>query len=202
MPQRCCGTSVGVLIQDEQSRVLMIERGWWPLGIAPVAGHVYDAHTDAAQALVAEVREEVGLQVTGAKLLWEGHLPNRCASLPADPPGHYWWVYRASATGTLTPAAGETKGAAWYTLDQLNHLAARTLEHARGATTTEEFAAKPGLEAVWCELLARVVDVEEARPGGRLVINGAGRDLRPYEEPVRDLYTQAPPQYWKGGRSS
>ena len=39
----CCGTSVGVLITDSDGRLLMIERGWWPRGIAPVAGHVYDA---------------------------------------------------------------------------------------------------------------------------------------------------------------
>ncbi|WP_077688828.1 MULTISPECIES: NUDIX hydrolase [Nocardiopsis] len=130
--KRCCGTSVGILIEDQADRLLMVTRGWWPKGTAPVAGHVRDAHTSVAEALVAEVQEETGLHVTGSGLLWEGHLPNLCASLPALPdPGHYWWVAAATAEGTLTPAPGETKGAAWYTRRQVRTMARTTLAHYR-----------------------------------------------------------------------
>lgn len=180
---RCCGTSVGILIANED-RLLMIERGWWPVGIAPVAGHVRDAHETVADALHAEVAEEVGLTVVGAPtLLWEGHRPNLCQSLPATPPGHYWWLYRATATGTLTPAAGETRGAAWYTPTQVQDLANRTIAHAHGHITADEFATRPGLEAVWVAHLAQL---------GLITADAA--DLAA----VAQLYTTPPPEYWMG----
>lgn len=182
---RCCGTSVGILVVDQQDRLLMIERGWWPVGIAPVAGHVRDAHDTVAEALHTEVAEEVGLTVTGTPtLLWEGHRPNLCQSLPATPvPGHHWWLYRATATGTLTPAAGETRGAAWYRLDQVQELADRTIAHAHGAVTADEFEARPGLEAVWVAHLAQL---------GMIAVSDA--DLAA----VETLYTTPPPEYWMG----
>lgn len=184
--KRCCGSSVGVIITDDQQRVLMVTRGWFPHGIAPVAGHVYDAHTDVVDALATEVKEEVGLTVTSHRKVGQGHLPNLCASLPAEPvPGHYWWVYRATATGTLTPAADETKGAAWYTRAQVRALADRTLAHARSEVTEDAFLADPGLEAVWIRLLA---------DAGLLEATHAELAL------ARTLYTAAPTEYWRGGR--
>src|SRR5690625_4332025 len=103
MPRsQCCGTSVGVIATDAADRTLMITRGWYPVGIAPVAGHVADAHTDPAAALVAEVREETGLEVTGHRMLAEDlWLPNLCASPPTEIPGHRWSVATADVTGTL-----------------------------------------------------------------------------------------------------
>ncbi|MEE2041567.1 NUDIX hydrolase [Nocardiopsis sp. CT-R113] len=184
--KRCCGSSVGIIITDEQDRLLMVERGWFPHGIAPVAGHVYDEHTDVADALAAEVEEEVGLTVTSSERIGRGHIPNLCASLPAQPrPGHHWWLYRATATGALRPALGETKGAAWYTPREVRALADRTLAHARGEITQREFETDPGLEAVWV-----------------LLLHEAGLLQACYEELVlaRKLYTVAPDEYWLGGR--
>ncbi|MBV2364232.1 NUDIX domain-containing protein [Streptomonospora nanhaiensis] len=185
MARACCGTSVGVLITDPRGRLLMIQRGWWPIGVAPVAGHVRDEHDDPAAAVVAETAEEVGLTVVGdPALLWEGRLPNLCASLPADPPGHYWWLYRATATGTVRPAEGETKGAAWYTPDQVRALAGKTVAYARSGGTADGQPAD-SLEAVWVELLTR------------------SGDLSPTVYDLADvewLYTSAPPEYWLGGR--
>jgi NUDIX domain. len=180
---RCCGTSVGVIITAPDGRLLMITRGWYPTGIAPVAGHVADAHTDAVSALSAEVSEEVGLTVTGEPtLLWAGWLPNLCQSLPATPvPGHHWWLYRATATGTLRPAAGETRGAAWYTQAEVAQLAARTLDYARGKISEAEWKISPGLEPVWCHLLTTA---------GLLDLTGAE------VAHVRRLYTTPPTEYW------
>lgn len=184
MAKTCCGSSVGVLIEDQEGRLLMIERGWWPLGAAPVAGHVYDAHHDAAQAAVAETEEEVGLTVTGVPtLLWEGRLPNRCASLPADPPGHYWWLYHAQAAGELRPAPGEARGAGWYTPEQVDQMAQATVDHAAAGRSTDTLPAD-ALEAVWVEHLVQVGWIS------------AARDL----EAVARLYTTPPPAFWRGGR--
>ncbi|WP_017590814.1 NUDIX hydrolase [Nocardiopsis ganjiahuensis] len=184
--KRCCGTSVGVLITDAQDRLLMITRGWWPKGTAPVAGHVRDAHTDVAAALVAEVEEEVGLTVTGSGLLWEGHLPNLCASLPATPrPGHYWHLARATAEGTVTAAPGETKGAAWYTPDQVRTMARTTLAHYRsGGVAADQPDAS--LEAVWLRLLFEA----------GLLPWLSEDDLALAEK----AYSTAPGEYWLGGR--
>lgn len=180
---RCCGTSVGILITDQQGRLLMIERGWWPVGIAPVAGHVRDAHDTVAEALAAEVSEEVGLTVVGTpELLWEGHRPNLCQSLPATPvPGHYWWLYRADTTGELAPDPDETKGAAWYTQAEVHALAERTIAHAHGHIPADAYEATPGLEAVWVAHLATLG-----------TITATPTDLAAVER----LYTTAPPEYW------
>ena len=51
---RCCGTSVGVIVTDTADRMLMIERGWHPIGIAPVAGHIAEAPDDPPAAPPAE----------------------------------------------------------------------------------------------------------------------------------------------------
>jgi ADP-ribose pyrophosphatase YjhB (NUDIX family) len=184
--KRCCGTSVGILIEDQEQRLLMVTRGWWPKGTAPVAGHVRDAHTSVAEALVAEVQEETGLTVTGSGLLWEGHLPNLCASLPALPnPGHYWWVAAATAEGTLTPAPGETKGAAWYTRAEIDALAQATLDHYRSGGIPAD-QPDDSLETVWLRLLWET---------GRLPWLDED-DLAVAEK----AYSTAPSEYWLGGR--
>ncbi len=180
---RCCGTSVGVIVEGTGGRLLMITRGWYPTGIAPVAGHIADAHTDSAAALVAEVREETGLEVTSHTEVWRGWLPNLCASPPAAIPGHHWVLATATATGELAPAPEETRGAAWYTPAEVRELADRTLAHAYGHVTDADFAGAPGLEPVWLEHLTTT---------GRLVVTEQDRAL------LRRLYTTPPQEYWLG----
>ncbi|SHK92208.1 NUDIX domain-containing protein [Nocardiopsis flavescens] len=184
--KRCCGTSVGVLITSPAGLV-MVTRGWWPLGTAPVAGHVKDAHTGVADALVAEVKEEVGLTVVGApRTLWRGHLPNLCASLPAVPvAGHAWEVAEVSAEGEITPAPGETRGARVYTWAEVAALAAVTLTHYR-AGGTPDTQPHASLEAVWLRLL---------REAGYLPWLTQD-DLALAET----AYATPPGAYWLGGR--
>jgi ADP-ribose pyrophosphatase YjhB (NUDIX family) len=183
--KRCCGTSVGVIITDQADRMLMVTRGWWPRGTAPVAGHVRDSHTSVAAALVAEVQEEVGLTVTGSGLVWEGHLPNLCASLPHQPlAGHYWHLAAATAEGEIRPAPGETKGAAWYTPEEVDALAETTLAHYRaGGQAADQPDAS--MEAVWLRLLHEAGRLERGRA-----------DLAVAEA----AYTTPPGEYWLGGR--
>lgn len=183
--KRCSGDSVGILITDSADRLLMVTRGWWPRGTAPVAGHVRDSHTSVAAALVAEVEEEVGLTVTGSCLLWEGHLPNLCESLPHQRPGHVWTLARATATGTVRPAPGETKGAAFYSRREVAALAAATLAHYRAGGTP---ATQPdaSLEAVWLRLLHEAAYL----PG----LSAADLAL------AETAYSTPPGEYWLGGR--
>lgn len=184
--KRCCGTSVGILIEDQTERLLMVTRGWWPKGTAPVAGHVRDSHTSVAAALVAEVQEEVGLTVTGAGLLWEGHLPNLCASLPHLPtPGHYWHLAAATAEGRVVAAPEETKGASWYTRAQIDALAQATLDHYRAGGVPAD-QPDESMEAVWLRLMWEA---------GRLPWLTT-EDLALAET----AYTTAPDAYWLGGR--
>ena len=184
--KRCCGTSIGVIIENERHHLLLVTRGWWPKGTAPVAGHVKDEHTNVAAALVAEVEEEVGLAVTGSGLLWEGHLPNLCASLPHLPrPGHYWHLAIAMAEGRIVPAEGETKGARFYSPVEVNALAHATLDHYRNGGHP---AGQPddSLEAVWLRLLWQA---------GRLSWLTT-HDL----ELAESAYTTPPPEPWLGDR--
>lgn len=184
--KRCCGTSVGVIIENTVGDLLMVTRGWWPKGTAPVAGHVKDAHTDVADALVAEAREEVGLAVTGHRMIWDGHLPNLCASLPHEPrPGHYWHLAEATAEGQVVAAPGETKGATFYSRMQVRALADATLAHYRaGGTAADQPDAS--LEAVWLRLLFEA---------GRLPwLSEADLAL------AETAYSTAPGEYWLGGR--
>lgn len=185
--KRCCGTSVGVLIQNAADQTLMITRGWWPKGTAPVAGHVADEHGTPAEAVAAEAAEEVGLTVHASTLLWQGHLPNLCASLPHESaPGHYWWLYKASIwEGTVTPAAGETQGAAWYSPDAVEAMAARTLEHYRtGGTAADQ--PDDSLEAVWIRLLFEAEMM--------LCVDDHALAL------AENAYTTPPAEHWLGGR--
>ncbi|ASU83611.1 NUDIX hydrolase [Nocardiopsis gilva YIM 90087] len=192
---RCCGTSVGVLIADDHGRYLMVTRAWHPVGIAPVAGHVLDEHAvrdrtgalvlgaSYEQAAIAEVAEEVGLEVVDLDLKLDVHLPNLCSSPPADPPGHHWRIYRAHVTGELAPDPEETRGADWYTPDQVEVLAQRTIMHAHGRLSDEEIIERPGLEAVWVRHLAALG-----------VIRVDPVDLAAVER----VYATPPATHWRG----
>lgn len=190
MPEhdRCCGTSVGVRIRtwdaDHGWLYLLIRRGWHPIGCAPVAGHVKDAHTDVTSALLAEVREETGLQVTDSRVLWEGHLPNLCASLPARPvAGHEWTLVDAEVTGELRPDPEETRGALLATSRKLQAMADATIDFARSGAPVHE-QPPSSMEAVWVEHLARLGDITADASARRAVAR---------------LYTAPPRFYWLGG---
>ena len=150
----CCGTSVGVLIEQD-GRYLMFERAKFPPGIAPVAGHALDEHASFEEAAVAEVREEVGLEVVSLTLLMEGEMDNRCRRQGVDDyPGHEWKIYRADVQGELNPSADETRNVRWVDGAELQVLADITIAYSNGHLTDAEFAQQPGIEAVWVQWLA------------------------------------------------
>ncbi len=160
MTRTCDNRSVGVLITDTHDRLLMFRRVKYPVGIAPVAGHV-DEHGTYTIAARAEVMEEVGLTVTGLRRVTGGWVPYPCRRQPASATspqiGHQWAVYQATTHGTdIRLAPDEAAAANWYTHGQVQTLAEQTVMHAAGLISAEEFMVEPGLEPVWVRWLLDV----------------------------------------------
>ncbi|MGI5225722.1 NUDIX domain-containing protein [Actinoallomurus sp. CA-142502] len=160
--KRCDNASVGVIITGPQG-LLMFDRNTFPVGVAPVAGHVFDDHAGYTEAACAEVTEELGLTVASLELVTGGWRPNRCRRA-AGPRGigHQWQVFNATVTGTLAPSARETRNARWIAGEELQSLSAWTSYYARSVAgvvpkpyqvSAQEFAARPGIEPVWVQWL-------------------------------------------------
>lgn len=157
MEKTCDHRSVGVIIRNEDDDYLLLTRAKPPSGRAPVAGHV-DEHGDWLAAAVAETVEEVGVRAAGRlNYVADGTLPNICRRTPTHPvPGHAWMIYQAVVPlGTvIRPDAEETRGAAWYTPQQLQELAEVTVLWCTGGISDKSWYADPGLEPVWVHWLA------------------------------------------------
>lgn len=151
---RCDNTSVGVLISDGAGRWLVFDRNTPPAGVAPAAGHV-DDHGGWEAAAVAEVREELGLNITSLREIAHGWRDNACRrSAGGRGTGHSWKIYLAEVTGELAPSQRETRNARWLTTAELQELAGRTAAYAAGGMSAAQFAAAPGIEPVWVRWLA------------------------------------------------
>jgi len=151
--KRCDNTSVGVIITDTHDRYLLFTRVTPPVGVAPAAGHI-DTHGTAEQAAREEVNEELGLTVTTLTPLLTCWRSNVCRRQHGPHgPGHQWTVYHATVTGTLHTSPDEATDARWHTRRSLQQLANRTLDHATGRLTADQFRTHPGLEPVWADFL-------------------------------------------------
>ena len=158
MPKICDNTSVGVVIQDRNGKLALLERARWPVGIAPVSGNI-DDHGSPERAAIEEVEEEVGLITTKESLKktkFQNHyLPNACRRTGGD--HHTWWVYEVNDfAGEIRPSPDETKGASWYDRPQVQELADRTKALRAGTISQEEWEAPPGLEGLWLDFLAEL----------------------------------------------
>ncbi|SEP53372.1 NUDIX hydrolase [Amycolatopsis saalfeldensis] len=149
--KRCDHAAVGVLISSPAG-LLVFERVRFPVGIAPVAGHV-DQHGGPEQAARAEVAEEVGLTVTSLHLLTTAWRPNRCRRPTSDRAGHHWSIYRAEVSGQIRPSTKEVRAPRWLSPEPLQQHAHRTAAYAAGRLSEEQFIAEPGLEPVWVRFL-------------------------------------------------
>lgn len=177
MPGPCDHRVSAVLIKRwvqvlgaERPEYLMIQRATFPFGVAPVAGHV-DDHGNYRDAAVAEVREEVGVELdpSGLTLLDIVSLANRCrrphefGRLGAR---HLWAIYHATvpADTEVTPAPDEATRAFWASLGEIRELRGRTVRAAARAPSgvaallallaSLHEPREVGLEPVWCGLLA------------------------------------------------
>jgi ADP-ribose pyrophosphatase YjhB (NUDIX family)/nucleoside 2-deoxyribosyltransferase len=121
LPKYCDHTSVGVLIYNDKDEVLLIERGTFPFGMAVPAGHV-DEHSSYEEAAIAEVREEVGLEieVKTLRLVAEGKRENPCRRVNGS--WHYWKIYEARATGEVKLSPREAKRSEWCSMERLIEL--------------------------------------------------------------------------------
>ncbi len=158
MDKTCDHTSVGVVIRDAQGRFLLLKRARFPVGIAPPAGHI-DDHGSAEQAALDEVQEELGLTIKPEDLHWtairDRRIDNQCRR--TDGTYHVWTVYKAETfTGQLKPSADETKGAAWYTSNQVKALIAGTKNYETGNVAEEDWEANPGMEPIWASFFAEL----------------------------------------------
>ncbi|SHK96317.1 NUDIX domain-containing protein [Nocardiopsis flavescens] len=186
---QCPGDSVGLIstrtAPSGVTELLMIEREWWPIGWACIAGHVKDAHADAPSAVVAEASEEAGVRVTRLRSVRRVWLPNLCQSPPwtAPPgPGHLWELFEGDAEGDPTPAPGETSAAAWVPLPEVQALAEVTMAHALAGGAARDLPRR-ALEAVWVEHLAELGYITATAEARRAVAR---------------LYTTPPDEYWIG----
>lgn len=110
--------SVGAVVAQE-GKYLLIDRAVPPFGFAGVAGHIDEGETPE-EALVREVKEESGLDVTGSKLLFEEMLDwNECSKGVGK---HYWYLYECDTAGSVKRSDAETKSAGWYTVPQVRKL--------------------------------------------------------------------------------
>lgn len=182
----CDNHVVGVLIADDTGRLLMFQRATPPAGIAPVAGHV-EHHGSVVDAALAEVREEVGLDVIALRRVHAVLLPDSCGS--RDLPGpegfdHHWTVFWATRwTGQVCADEREARRPTWYTPAQVQALADYTVSYAHGTVPDTEFTTAPGLEPVWVLHLHRLgmirVGVDDLVLIYRLAGRAPSRDLAP-----------------------
>lgn len=112
MTQQTARRQAVVAVLIRAGRVLAIERGpltersgYWALP----SGRVEPGESQP-EALVREVREEVGLVVTPGAKVWECETDNRTFQL-------HWWTAPAES-GDLTLDPGEVSAARWVTPDE------------------------------------------------------------------------------------
>ena len=146
MVKDCDHRSVGVVIRNQQGRVLLIERGREPWGWACVSGHVDEdadkegVHWDAAAR--REVQEEVGLKL---KHVWEvaqGRKKNVCRRNGGD--WHYWVIFEAESDGEITIEPSEVKRYVWADSVTLQVLNERTKAWLSGQISMSEWRENPG----------------------------------------------------------
>jgi 8-oxo-dGTP pyrophosphatase MutT (NUDIX family) len=153
MSKVCDHTSVGIVIRDSEGRFALLKRAKFPIGIAPVAGHI-DDHGSPERAAKDEVSEELGLTVLDlAKTnVYDRRVDNKCRRAGGD--YHNWYLFTVTVDDTkLYPSEDETKGAAWYDLGQLQALADRTKSYRIGEVSEADWSDSPGLEEVWAHFL-------------------------------------------------
>ncbi len=147
MSKVCDHTSVGILVWKSDT-LLLIERARFPFGYAVPAGHV-DGDETYEVAAKRELFEEVGLQATSLRLLFEGRKENLCRREGGT--WHYWKLYEAEVTGELVPCKDETKHVGWYAKEDLVRFAKRTEKYIAGDISEQEWEQDPGLELVMYE---------------------------------------------------
>jgi 8-oxo-dGTP pyrophosphatase MutT (NUDIX family) len=158
MSKTCDHTSVGVVVKNIDGEFALLKRAFFPIGIAPIAGHV-DDHGSVEQAAIDESEEELGLIIAledlKSTVIKARRVDNQCKR----PNGkyHIWTVFEADQfVGDITPDPTETKGAKWYTPKEMQNLADRTKARRSGKITDAAWQKNPGLEEIWLDFLTEL----------------------------------------------
>lgn len=109
--------SVGAIIK-KGDRILLIDRAVPPYGFACPAGHVEHKET-FEDTLLREVKEEIGLQVYGYKLLLEETLYENKCNKGAN--NHHWKVFECEIKGEERKNR-EVKTIGWYSKEEIKKL--------------------------------------------------------------------------------
>ncbi|OGZ44017.1 MAG: hypothetical protein A3J55_01125 [Candidatus Ryanbacteria bacterium RIFCSPHIGHO2_02_FULL_45_17b] len=147
MEKVCDHTSVGIMVW-RGDKLLLIERAKFPKGFAVPAGHV-DGDATYEDSAKRELKEEVGLDAMGLRLIAEGRKENPCRR--AGGIYHYWKLFQVEAHGTLKRSQKETKQAGWHTKDEIKKLAEKTERYVKKEISEDEWNENPGLEPVMYE---------------------------------------------------
>lgn len=149
MEKYCDNQSVGVILRHEDE-ILLIDRATPPYGLACVAGHI-DEHGTPEQAVIAEVYEEVGIELPEGALtpLIAGvRVDLACRRIGGD--HHMWHVFTAdSPTKEVVRAEREVAGHRWVGSAALEQLIERSLATSPVTTPGQDL-----LEPVWARFLS------------------------------------------------
>lgn len=158
MAKLCDNLSVGVIVRNQTGNYALLERRKFPVGIAPIAGHV-DDHGSLEQTALDEAHEELGVSLSLSDLIKtqidDQRIDNACVR--ENGTFHKWTVYEATVSNQLLhPDQEETKGGDWYTPEIMQALADRTRAYERGEVPETDWEQSPGLEPVWVEHLTKL----------------------------------------------
>ncbi len=149
----CDHTSVGALIRNEEGHLLLFQRATDPFCIAGPAGHCDgDAYPDA---LMREVREEVGLSVVGYRQAHTFTFYGGCRRLTTEPAHHAWVFYEVQTQGVLQPSPREVLADTprYYSGQEVLALMEYTFHfHMCALTPQDTYAQVPGLDLPWYRL--------------------------------------------------
>jgi len=146
MSTRCDHKSVGIVVW-KGGELLLLERRNFPFGFAPPAGHLDgDSYEEAAR---RELKEEVGLEATNLKLLYEERSDTSCRR--GEDGWHYWKIYEAKVKGEIKRSLQETKQVGWYNLKQIKDLANKTQRYRETKISDADWQKDPGIENVWLD---------------------------------------------------
>ncbi|MDO8241031.1 MAG: NUDIX hydrolase [Candidatus Moranbacteria bacterium] len=112
--------SVAAIIKNEKDEILMLDRKNFPFGWACPAGHVEEGE-EPEEAMVREVQEETGLDVTKFKLILHEFLDwNECKR---GVKGHDFFVYEITGwTGEIEQNKLESKDLQWKTISEIKNM--------------------------------------------------------------------------------
>jgi 8-oxo-dGTP pyrophosphatase MutT (NUDIX family) len=155
----CDHTSVGVIIENPDGHLAMVKRARFPVGYAPVAGHI-DQHDTPRLAALAETEEELGVVLEDSFLVPTAiscRTVNNCCRRTGGS-YHTWWVYRVTLTAwvELIHDPDEALEALWLAPEMVENLATRTRAYRSGELSSTAWINNPGIEDVWLEFLAEL----------------------------------------------